>query len=75
MFSAYGMGPISIEYCQYEKLEFQILTCDLQTLNNTLSISNSPRPLTAGPIRNAENMEFLLSMGHAYESYSMSRTV
>ena len=30
------------------------LTRDFVTLNNTLSISHSPRPLAAGPIRNAK---------------------
>ena len=38
------------------------LTRDLVTLNNILSISHSPRPLAAGPIRNAENMESLLAI-------------
>ena len=33
---------------------FQFLTYDSVTLNFTLSISHSPRPLTAGPLRNAE---------------------
>ena len=38
------------------------LTRDRVTLNNTLSKSNTPQPLAAGPIRNAENMEYLLCM-------------
>jgi len=38
------------------------LTRDLITLNNTLSISYSQRPLAAGPIRNAENIESLLTI-------------
>ena len=33
------------------------LTRDLLTLNNTPSISHIPRPLTARPERNAENLE------------------
>ena len=35
-------------------------THDSVTLNTTLSISHSPRPLTAGPIRYAESMASLL---------------
>ena len=38
------------------------LTRDLVTLNNTLSISHSPRPLAAGTIQNAKIMESLLRM-------------
>ena len=38
------------------------LTRDLPTPKNTLSKSHGPRSLAAGPIRNAENMEFLLGM-------------
>ena len=34
----------------------------LVTLNNILSISHSPFPFAAGPIRNAENIEPLLPM-------------
>ena len=33
-------------------------------LNRSLSISHSPRPLAFEPIRNTENMEFLLYMTH-----------
>ena len=40
------------------------LTRDLLTLNHTLSMLHGPRPLTAGPIRNAENMEYLASVEH-----------
>ena len=36
------------------------LARDFVTLNNTLTISHSP--LAAGPIRNAECMEFLLAI-------------
>jgi len=43
---------------------FNSLTRDSVTLNNTLSISHSLRPLAAGPIRNAENMETLLVIGN-----------
>ena len=32
----------------------QFLTRDVATLNSTLSMSHRPRPLAAGPIRNAE---------------------
>ena len=39
-------------------------THELVTLKNTLSISHSSRPLSAGPIQNAENMESLLLMVH-----------
>ena len=38
------------------------LSRDLVTLNNTLSISHSPRPLAAGTIQNAKIMESLLRM-------------
>ena len=37
------------------------MTPDLVTLNKTLSISHSPRPLAAEPIRNTEIMESLLA--------------
>ena len=40
------------------------LTRYLVTLNNILSISHSPRPLAAGPIRNAGNMASLLVILH-----------
>ena len=41
---------------------FQFLTRDWLILKNTQSISHSPHPLAAGPIRNAENMECLLGI-------------
>ena len=37
------------------------LTRDLVTMNNTQSISHSPRSLGAGPIRNTETMRSLLN--------------
>ena len=40
------------------------LTRYLVTLNNTLSISPSLRPLDAGTLRNAKNMESLLAMNY-----------
>ena len=44
--------------------------CDIDrvqswTLNNTLSISHSPRPLAPGPTRNAEIMESVLRMRYS----------
>ena len=39
-----------------------LLTSDEVTLNNTQAKSYSPRPLTAGPKRNAENIESLLAI-------------
>ena len=41
---------------------FNFLTLALLILNNTLSISHSPRLLTAGPIQNPEDMESLLAI-------------
>ena len=42
-----------------------LLIRDLVTLENTISISHSLRPLTAGPIRIAENMESLLTIDYS----------
>ena len=39
---------------------FLFLTGDLVSLNNNCSISHSPRPLAAGPIRISEDMESVL---------------
>ena len=48
---------------------FNFLTLALLTLNNTLSISHSPRPLAAGPIRNSEVMESLLCKRKLAQDY------
>ena len=49
-----------------------VLTSDLVALNNTLSISHSPHPLAAGPVRNAENTESLLDIHRMLDSYLSS---
>ena len=43
---------------------FQFLTRDLPTTNSNLSISHSPLPLATGSIRNAKNVESLLTLYH-----------
>ena len=48
MFSAFRMGPTASGRG----------LCDIYKL----TISHSPRPLAAGPIRNVENLEYLLAM-------------
>ena len=50
-------------------------TCDVITLNITLSISHSPLPLAAGPIRNAENMESLLVIADNVFGLSQNQAV
>ena len=40
------------------------MTRDLVTSNNTVSISNRPRLLAAGPIQNAEKMKSLLTIDY-----------
>ena len=55
------------------------LTRELVALNNTLSISQRPRPLAAELIRNAEIIESLLHMSHMirlkqFQLYSMRHT-
>ena len=47
------------------------LTRDLLTLNNSLSIPHSPRPLTTGPIGNVENMESLLAIDGCLHMYKL----
>ena len=44
----------------FRRATSHFLTRDLATLNNSLLISYSPRPVAAGPIRNAKIMESLL---------------
>ena len=57
----YRLGLLNFPGCP----KFQ--TGDSETLNDTLSISHNPRPLAAGPIRNTENMEYLLGMFQQYQ--------
>jgi len=44
----------------FRRVYTNFLTHDLETLNNTLSISYGQRPLAAGPTRNAKIMKSLL---------------
>ena len=55
----YRNKQLSVYFCRKRTSHF--LTRDLVTLNKTLSISHSPRPLAAEPIRNTEIMESLLA--------------
>ena len=76
----YGNILLGVPDVTYNRYIFAVLelpnslTRDLVTPNNTLSMSYSPHPLAAGPIRNAENMESLLfitlRLGHIRCSFS-----
>lgn len=53
MFSEFRMGPRTGPVRP---------PADAECVIYKLTISHSPRPLAAGPIRNAENLEYLLAM-------------
>ena len=60
MLSAFRLGPATsgCRLCDIDRVLIRV------TCKDHLSISHSPRPLVAGPKRNAKNTESLLTMPH-----------
>jgi len=56
IFSTFGL-------CDIDRLLFRVTQSCVRKLGHSL------RPLAAGPIRNAEIMEYLLTMLHSYDIY------